>query len=108
MTADMVQQFHSESEFVKTPDGNFIQVFFLPAAKRFENVQILACNSIIICNPNFGFAETQQYCSEWPNFYLDFGINVILWNYRGYGNSTGVPSPENNRADAELVCAWAR
>lgn len=63
---------------------------------------------MIICNPNMGFAEVQQYCSEWPVFYLNFGINVVLWNYRGYGNSTGVPSPANNRADSELVCAWAR
>jgi hypothetical protein len=63
---------------------------------------------MIMCNPNFGFAEIQQYCSDWPTFYLDFGINVVLWNYRGYGNSTGVPSPTNNRADSELVCEWAR
>jgi hypothetical protein len=39
---------------------------------------------------------------------LDFGINVVLWNYRGYGNSTGIPTPTTNRLDAELVCQWAR
>ena len=32
----------------------------------------------------------------------------MLWNYRGYGNSTGVPSPAINREDGELVCEWAR
>lgn len=58
MTADMVKQFGSEQEFLKTHDGCFIQVFFLPAAKRFENVNILANTTMIICNPNFGYAET--------------------------------------------------
>jgi hypothetical protein len=57
MTADMVLNFHSEQEFLKTPDGFWIQVFFLPAAKRFDNVSILASNTMILCNPNFGFAE---------------------------------------------------
>ena len=35
MTADLLINFHAETEFLETPDGNFIQVFFLPAAKRF-------------------------------------------------------------------------
>jgi alpha/beta superfamily hydrolase len=39
---------------------------------------------------------------------LNFGINIVLWNYRGYGKSTGSPSPEGNRADIELVYHWAR
>ena len=63
---------------------------------------------MIICNPNAGFAEIQQYSNSFLDFYLDFGINVVLWNYRGYGNSTGIPSPEANRADAEVVFDWAK
>ena len=63
---------------------------------------------MIICNPNMGYAECQQYSSEWNDFYLNFGINVVLWNYRGYGKSTGAPSPGANRKDVELVYQWAR
>lgn len=55
-----------------------------------------------------GYAEVSIYNSEWVDFYMDFGINVVLWNYRGYGASSGTPSPTNNRNDAELVFQWAR
>mmetsp|Transcript_62249 Transcript_62249/g.85975 ORF Transcript_62249/g.85975 Transcript_62249/m.85975 type:complete len:116 (+) Transcript_62249:482-829(+) len=41
------------------------------------------------------------------SFYLKFfknkGINVFLWNYRGYGRSEGKPSPNILRADADKV-----
>ena len=37
-------------------------------------------NSAIIY---FNFKE------KWLDFYLDNGIQVFLWNYRGYGNSSG-------------------
>jgi hypothetical protein len=35
--------------------------------------------------------------------FLDRGINVIAWNYRGYGRSTGSPSPNNLKLDVEAV-----
>lgn len=25
---------------------------------------------------------------------LEFGFDVVFWNYRGYGSSTGSPSPK--------------
>lgn len=59
---------------------------------------------MIVCCPNMGFAEAQERSSIWLNYYLNFGINVVLWNYRGYGMSTGIPSPSNLRSDAEIVC----
>lgn len=55
-----------------------------------------------------GYAEVSIYNCEWIDFYMEFGINVVLWNYRGYAGSTGTPSPTNNRNDAELVFHWAR
>ena len=48
---------------------------------------------MILCNPNMGYAEAQQYSSPWLDFYLNHGINIVLWNYRGYSKSTGVPTP---------------
>jgi len=32
----------------------------------------------------------------------------MLWNYRGYGESGGSPSPDNLKSDAEVVCRYAR
>lgn len=63
---------------------------------------------MIICNPNLGFAEVQQYTSDWVDFYLNFGLNVVLWNYRGFSGSTGDPSPSALREDAEQVFLWAK
>ena len=106
MSAEMEIQYYSETQFLETEDGCQIQVYWLPAANHFQQrhgMEIVAGNTMIMCNPNMGFAEVSQYSSEWPEFYLGFGINVVLWNYRGYGRSTGAPSPTNNRKDAELV-----
>ena len=47
----------------------------------------------------------------WLNFLLKRGINVVCWNYRGYGESSNrslhYPSPSMTKADAECVLAQA-
>jgi alpha-beta hydrolase superfamily lysophospholipase len=48
---------------------------------------------MIFCNPNAGFAEYFQYQSDWLDYYVNMGINVFVWNYRGFGLSEGIPSP---------------
>ena len=111
MSAEMEIRYGCDSQALETPDGHRLQVYWLPADKRIKavhNVDIIAANTMIMCNPNMGYAEPSIYNSEWLEFYLDFGINVVLWNYRGYGSSTGTPSPTNNRNDAEHVFQWAR
>jgi pimeloyl-ACP methyl ester carboxylesterase len=34
---------------------------------------------------------------------MGLGINVVLWNYRGYGRSTGVPTPDKLKKDGEML-----
>jgi len=36
------------------------------------------------------------------------GINVFIWNYRGFGLSEGVPSPKTLKEDSEIVAAYVR
>lgn len=36
-------------------------------------------------------------------YFVSKGINVFLWNYRGYGRSTGTPTPNNLIKDADAV-----
>jgi len=36
-------------------------------------------------------------------FYRDFGWNVFLFSYRGYGKSTGAPSEKGLKVDAETA-----
>ena len=46
------------------------------------------------------------------NFYLkiflDRGVNVFTWNYRGYGKSTGTPNPDTLKSDIEHVFKFVR
>jgi len=63
---------------------------------------------MIFCNPNAGFAEFFQYQSDWLDYYFNNGINVFVWNYRGYGFSEGNPSPKKLREDSEIVAAYVK
>ncbi len=40
--------------------------------------------------------------------YLKNNIDVLLWNYRGYGFTLGTPSYSNMQRDAEAVAEFAR
>ncbi|OMJ78947.1 hypothetical protein SteCoe_21119 [Stentor coeruleus] len=64
--------------------------------------------TIILCNPNAGLYEFALYQSEWLEYYVNSGINVFLWNYRGYGRSTGSPDPESMKKDAESIVEFLR
>ena len=41
-------------------------------------------------------------------FYTENGINVMVYNYRGYGLSEGMPSVAHIRQDAETVVMYVR
>lgn len=44
-----------------------------------------------------------QSHSDYLRFFVDKGINVFIWNYRGYGRSKGTLSPDHLRSDIRLV-----
>jgi len=53
--------------------------------------------TIIICNPNALF---YQHFVTFPNsyilnFFLDMNVNIMCWNYRGYGWTNGSVDPYN-------------
>lgn len=41
--------------------------------------------------------------SFWLNFFIKKRINVLGWNYRGYGETPGVCTPYNVKSDGESV-----
>jgi len=45
--------------------------------------------------------------SFYLNFFLNRGINVIAWNYRGYGRSSGNSTPDSLKQDVDTVCDYA-
>lgn len=72
--------------------------------------------TFILCNPN---AMIYQNMVHYPHaFYLQFflmrNINVLCWNYRGYGRSKGGPccdrltTPQNMREDGETIISFCR
>jgi len=63
----------------------------------------LNSSTIVWCNPNAGYYETMVYESHWLDFYLSQGCNVCLFNYRGFGRSTGHPTPSALTEDADAV-----
>ena len=47
---------------------------------------------VIICQPNSCSYELISLDSSMINIYIENGIYVFLWNYRGYSRSQGSPS----------------
>lgn len=48
----------------------------------------------MFCNPNAGYYEYMYYETDWIEFYINKNIAIFMWNYRGYGKSTGDPTPQ--------------
>ena len=65
--------------------------------------------TVIFCNPNAGYYEYSYDLQEqWMDFYTTRGLNVMLWNYRGYGRSQGRPVPKKILEDGECVVRYLR
>ena len=60
---------------------------------------------MILCNPNALFYHhlVNSPNAFWLNFFLKKGVNVMAWNYRGYGDTKGTPDPYNIKMDGESV-----
>lgn len=58
-----------------------------------------------MCNPNALFYHHMVNAPNafWLNFFLKKGINVMAWNYRGYGRTKGTPTPYNLKTDGESM-----
>lgn len=65
----------------------------------------LELDTFIICNPNaMNYQQTINYPhAYYLKYFLNKQINVLLWNYRGYGRTKGKPTPENICQDIDQV-----
>lgn len=64
--------------------------------------------TMIYCSPNAFLYEAFQFENEWIDFYRNLGINLFVWNYRGYGRSEGTPHPSTMFSDAEMIVEYLR
>ena len=71
-----------------------------------RNNEIINKKLLLYCNPN-----GMIYQLFTPDKFLPFlegGCDILLWNYRGYGNSTGYPTFKNAKTDALELFDFAK
>lgn len=74
-------------------------------ANEGRDPEYLSKPTIICCNPNALFYHhmVNSPNNYWLSFFLKKGINVLGWNYRGYGRTKGSCTPYNVKSDGESV-----
>ena len=65
-------------------------------------------NFMIVCNPNAGYYEFSCFDKTFIDFFLEKKINLILWNYRGFGKSKGTCTMKNLLKDGHSLVDFAR
>lgn len=64
---------------------------------------------VLYCAQNAVYYETSIFGSQWIDFYTEtLGCNVLLWNYRGFGRSTGKITPDTLLEDATSVLSFLK
>lgn len=76
-----------------TPDGERLDAWFVPKEQAWASVLIL-----------HGNAGNISYCLDTVAMFHRLGYSVLIFDYRGYGRSTGQPSEAGLYRDAQT--AW--
>ena len=94
---EMSNDFELEEKKLKVSDGNIIDYIIIKSNDN-PQLQNIKKNLIIICGPNG--SSYQFFCKNIRlDNYLKQGIDVICWNYRGYGFSSGYVTINNIKSD---------
>src|SRR5258706_6386891 len=83
----------------KASDGTGLNGWFFPANKSSARSHLV----VLLCHGNAGNISTRlDLCAA----LLERGVNVFLFDYRGYGGSQGRPSEEGTYLDAQAAHQW--
>ena len=82
-------------------DGINLNAWFFPAATNSPRKQ----TAILVCHGNGG---NIAYLRSLYSRLAETGANVLLFDYRGYGNSEGRPGEEGTYRDAQAAYQWLR
>lgn len=86
---------------LKTEDGENLQCYLL---KQNRNLPTYSNKTVLILSPNAGnIGHALPIVSM---FYSNFGYNVFIYSYRGYGKSTGKPSEKGLKTDAKRIMQY--
>ena len=84
-----------EEVWFKTADGINLNGWYIPSKK--SDLTILFCH---------GNGGNIMHCLDSINFFHDLGLNCFIFDYRGYGSSSGTPSEEGTYLDADAAYKW--
>ena len=60
------------------------------------------------CNPNATYYEFSYFQTDWIELYVGAGVNLVMWNYRGYARSGGKPDLKQMKNDGECIIDYIR
>ena len=63
-------------------------------------------SAVLLCGGNGFMYECGMYMSDSLQYYMQKGLSVMLWNYRGYGRTMGWPSPSILNRDGLKVAEY--
>jgi alpha-beta hydrolase superfamily lysophospholipase len=90
-----------EEVFLKAQDGVQLHGWFFPAEKASPRAHLV----LLLLHGNAGNIGTRlHFYRAW----LEMGVNVFAFDYRGFGQSEGKPSEEGTYRDAQAACQWLR
>src|SRR6185295_707516 len=82
-------------------DGVKLHGWFFPANTNSHRADL----AVLICHGNGGNISHRLDLCE---VMLETGVNVFVFDYRGYGHSEGRPGEEGTYRDAQAACHWLR
>jgi hypothetical protein len=86
-----------EEYFIPTPDGDSLNALLFTTDQK-------PIGFILYCHGN---ADNLKRWGVYASDFTRLGYTVLMFDYRGYGKSSGSPSEENLYADAATVWNWA-
>jgi fermentation-respiration switch protein FrsA (DUF1100 family) len=90
-----------EDVFFQAADGVELNGWFFPAGSLSARRRM----AMLFCHGNAGnIGDRLGSCAAM----LETGVNVFVFDYRGYGHSQGRPSEEGTYRDAHAACRWLR
>lgn len=90
-----------EEIFFHAADGVRLHGWFFPASAGSPR----AHQVLLLCHGNAGnISHRLRYYRAW----LELGVNVFTFDYRGYGRSDGRPAEEGTYRDAQAAVGWLR
>lgn len=90
-----------EDVALATRDGVGLHGWFFPAARNAPRAQLV----LLLLHGNVGnVSHRLDFCRAW----LELGLNVFLFDYRGYGRSGGRPTEPGTYLDAQAAYGWLR